>query len=371
MPASRQALESFKDRHRRLACIVTLAIAGSWLSSYASSFALYAPGFGSRGQWRTCLRGFGEHGFSTYSHADVDDEGNLRNEDEDVTDQEDEDEDEEREFDPFRVLGISKTASIDEQLLRKTYRKLAKIYHPDVPKTGNAEKFEDIKFAVEELGSVQRRAVYMTKAREGIKNARMPRGQTLMEDFWEFRSRDFFAEIELELAQELHGFGGFGQEHSSDQTEGAQDTFKTYWAEFQEKQSSPEDEWQDWMEKKRKQRQIMIRNKLRGTNPLRNQAKKAAMKASESTLIKVREIIAAWLGTPLTMLTPDQSLQELGFFNAEAWPDVSQCLMCLEYSFRNDELVDVNAKAGSGRVFQLPPWVKTVAHLADFIQGRI
>lgn len=369
MPASKLAFQSFRDLHRRLACTVTLVIAGSWLSSSALSFALYAQSFGSGYQPRTRRRGFGEHGFATYSHADVDDQGNLRNEDEDVSDQDD-DEDEEQEFDPFRVLGISKAATIDEQLLRKTYRKLAKIYHPDVPKTGNAEKFEDIKFAVEELGSVQRRAFYMTQARSGAKNARMPRGQTLMEDFWEFRSRDFFAEIELELAQELQGFGGFGQEHSSDQTEGPQDTFKTYWAEFQQKQSSPEEDLLDWMEKKRKQRQIMIRKKLRGTNPLRNQAKKAAMKASESTLIKVREIIAAWLGTPLTMLTPDQNLQELGFFNAEAWPDVSQCLMCLEYSFGNDELVDVNAKAASGRIVQLPQWVKTVAHFADFIQGR-
>lgn len=191
-----------------------------------------------------------------------------------------------------------------------------------------------------------------------------------MEDFWEFRSRDFFAEIELELAQELKGFGGFG-EHSESEADGRRDTFKTYWAEFQEKQVSPEEERLDWMEKKRKQRQIMIRSKLRGANPLRNQAQKTATKASESTLIKVREIIAAWLGTPLTMLTSDMTLQELGFFNDEVWTDVSQCLMCLEYSFGNDELVDVNAKAGSGRILQLPAWVKTVAHLADFIQGRV
>eukprot|EP00930_Biecheleria_cincta_P002197 TRINITY_DN103218_c0_g1_i1.p1 TRINITY_DN103218_c0_g1~~TRINITY_DN103218_c0_g1_i1.p1 ORF type:complete len:377 (-),score=71.82 TRINITY_DN103218_c0_g1_i1:316-1446(-) len=376
MAAWNLTFQTFRNCQQRLACIVTLAIAVFELSSSSSSFApckstarAKLRGFGSRRQPRTRFRGFGERGFSTHSHLNFDDDrGDLSNEDEDRTDHNEEED--EQEFDPFSVLGIPKTADIDEQLLRKTYRTLAKKYHPDVPKTGNAEKFEDIKFAVEELGSVQRRAVYLTKARTTHKNARMPRGQTLMEDFWEFRSRDFFAEIELELAQELQGFGGFG-EHSNDQMEGRQDTFKTYWAEFQEKQSSPEEEWLDWMERKRKQRQMMIRQKLRGVSPLRNQAQKTQFKASESTLIKVREIIAAWLGTPLTMLTPEMTLQEIGFFNDEVWTDVSQCLMCLEYSFGNDELVDVDAKAGSGRILQLPTWVKSVAHLADFIQGKI
>lgn len=46
---------------------------------------------------------------------------------------------------PYVVLGIS--VSDDERKAKKRYRELCKIYHPDNPKTGNKEKFEEIQDA--------------------------------------------------------------------------------------------------------------------------------------------------------------------------------------------------------------------------------
>jgi DnaJ-class molecular chaperone len=60
--------------------------------------------------------------------------------------------------DPYKTLGISKTASADE--IKKSYRKLAKQHHPDVNQ-GNAQaasRFKDISSAYDLLSDPDKRA---------------------------------------------------------------------------------------------------------------------------------------------------------------------------------------------------------------------
>ncbi len=61
--------------------------------------------------------------------------------------------------DYYETLGVSRTASQDE--IQKAYRKLARKYHPDVNKAGDAEdKFKEINEAYEVLKDPQKRQKY-------------------------------------------------------------------------------------------------------------------------------------------------------------------------------------------------------------------
>ncbi len=61
--------------------------------------------------------------------------------------------------DYYEILGVSKTASLDE--IKKAYRKLALQYHPDRNKTKEAEeKFKEVTKAYEVLADSQKRQTY-------------------------------------------------------------------------------------------------------------------------------------------------------------------------------------------------------------------
>lgn len=61
--------------------------------------------------------------------------------------------------DYYEILGVSKTASLDE--IKKAYRKLALQYHPDRNKTKEAEeKFKEVTQAFEVLSNEEKRKTY-------------------------------------------------------------------------------------------------------------------------------------------------------------------------------------------------------------------
>ena len=61
--------------------------------------------------------------------------------------------------DPYIVLGIAKTASLDE--IKKAYRKLAKKFHPDQSKDPKAkDKFAEVSSAYEIIGDETKRGQF-------------------------------------------------------------------------------------------------------------------------------------------------------------------------------------------------------------------
>lgn len=70
--------------------------------------------------------------------------------------------------DLYSILGVSRTASVDE--IKKTYRQLARKYHPDVNQ-GNKqaeERFKEISFAHDVLTDTQKRKLYDEFGEEGL-----------------------------------------------------------------------------------------------------------------------------------------------------------------------------------------------------------
>ena len=60
--------------------------------------------------------------------------------------------------DYYELLGVSKTATDEE--IKRAFRKLAKMYHPDNKETGDEAKFKEIGEAYAILSDPQKRKAY-------------------------------------------------------------------------------------------------------------------------------------------------------------------------------------------------------------------
>src|ERR1700722_16379553 len=61
--------------------------------------------------------------------------------------------------DYYKILGVTRTASADD--IKKTYRRLARKFHPDVSKEKDAEaRFKEVQEAYEVLKDPEKRAAY-------------------------------------------------------------------------------------------------------------------------------------------------------------------------------------------------------------------
>ena len=67
---------------------------------------------------------------------------------------------------PYKVLGVDSHATESE--VKSAWRSLAKLYHPDNPKTGDAVKFEEAKEAFQMLSGgtyiEEKRGVWIHKS---------------------------------------------------------------------------------------------------------------------------------------------------------------------------------------------------------------
>lgn len=117
--------------------------------------------------------------------------------------------------DYYEILGVSKDA--DESELKRAYRKLARIYHPDtteLPKEEAEEKFKEISEAYEVLCDAEKRRIYDQYGHEGL-NGQFGAGGFNMNDFSHYGDiSDIFGDLFGGI------FGGGGRRQSSGPQQG-------------------------------------------------------------------------------------------------------------------------------------------------------
>lgn len=109
--------------------------------------------------------------------------------------------------DYYKILGVAEDATADE--IKKSYRKLARKYHPDVSKEPNAEdKFKDVGEAYEALSDPEKRARYDQIRQYGAGGQFNP--PPGWDNGFEFRGNFQGAEGFSDFFEKIFGGGGFG-----------------------------------------------------------------------------------------------------------------------------------------------------------------
>src|SRR5208283_1908885 len=128
--------------------------------------------------------------------------------------------------DYYKTLGVERTASHDD--IRKAFRELARLYHPDVAKDKkrSEEKFKEINEAYEVLGDADKRAKYDQLGADWKDGGPRPTpgagGDTFRTHSW--RSGPGAENFEFggtgfsDFFEQIFG-GGFGRRHAPAETE--------------------------------------------------------------------------------------------------------------------------------------------------------
>lgn len=108
----------------------------------------------------------------------------------------------------YEILNLNKNCTTDE--VKKAYRKLAIIHHPD--KGGDQEKFKEISRAYEVLVDEDKRKLYDEYGEEGLENGEAPSDPTDLFDFIlggnkgkKKKGEDIVSEISITLEQAYNG----------------------------------------------------------------------------------------------------------------------------------------------------------------------
>eukprot|EP00929_Paragymnodinium_shiwhaense_P010738 TRINITY_DN11566_c0_g1_i4.p1 TRINITY_DN11566_c0_g1~~TRINITY_DN11566_c0_g1_i4.p1 ORF type:complete len:384 (+),score=65.10 TRINITY_DN11566_c0_g1_i4:59-1210(+) len=221
---------------------------------------------------------------------------------------------------PYDVLGLERGASEGE--VKAAFRKLAKMYHPDVPQTGNVDKFQEIGEAAESLTGM---------------GAAMQNWRTV--------------NLDALLSWDGYSISGSRGVRFSTSSSAAQEPW----------QPPPVSGRVDVQEIKR-----MRRTDLRKVVHL-----KEPQPATADTLEKVQDALATHLGVPPAQISPQVPLQLIGFVretNTIGLDRVARAVMAMEEAF-GIELLKV--LVNTWIKFDMPDSFVTVGDMANFIQGKL
>ncbi|CAJ1439762.1 unnamed protein product, partial [Effrenium voratum] len=150
---------------------------------------------------------------------------------------------------PYDVLGLGRTAGYDD--IRAAFRRLARKYHPDVPDTGDDDRFRDIREALEELGTPEGRTRWARPSQAQSSYSSYPRTDPF-EKSWKQETRRRWQEQERAREQERRWQKQRQQQEKEEakkaRAAAAQDTFfskelKKAVAHAQQRQAARRMEW--------------------------------------------------------------------------------------------------------------------------------
>mmetsp|Transcript_69296 Transcript_69296/g.122658 ORF Transcript_69296/g.122658 Transcript_69296/m.122658 type:complete len:265 (+) Transcript_69296:57-851(+) len=224
--------------------------------------------------------------------------------------------------DPYAVLGLQPGTKPDETTVKTAFRQMAKIYHPDVPGTGDLLKFQALQTAAQQLLTGLGGPTWDASSLESLFSASAP-----------------------------VTYASFSQRPPSTAAQPIQQS--------------------DFAGSRAGGRVDVAATKAKRSPGLRKTPRVQSLSAGASpeTLQRVQAVLATQLGVPPE---PSTSLEQLGIYfegagNSIGLQSVADAALALEQDF-GVELVSI--MAGTWIMMPMPPSVRTVQDLADFMEVK-